>query len=85
MTPQQENELLRTLKKLERKIEAIEVLVKPYAPKRDQILDFKEAQEFLKFSRSKLRQLISKGEIPYSKKTGRLRFSKNALIQWMNQ
>lgn len=78
-------EVIRLLKSMKKEISELRELVTPLAPKKDEILDFKEAQAFLKFSRSKLRQLIKDNEIPYSKKENRIKFSKNALIQWINQ
>ena len=85
MTPQQEKELLRTITLLIRKIDKIEELITPLAPAKDEFLDFKEAQAFLKFSRSKLRQLISDGGIPYNKVENRIRFSRNSLVKWISQ
>lgn len=78
-------EVIRLLKSMKKEIAELRELVTPLSPKKDEILYFKEAQVFLKFSRSKLRQLIRDNEIPFSKKESRIRFSKNALVQWMNQ
>ena len=84
MTPQQESELLRTIKSMKAELKELKEMINPVAPKRDEILTFKQGAEFLKFSVSKLRKLVANGEIPYTKKESRIRFSRNALIQWMN-
>lgn len=85
MTPAQETNLMKQIAQLCKEVRELKNLVNPLAPKRDEYLDFKEAQAFLKFSRSKMFKLMSDGTIPFAKVENRLRFSRNALIQWMQQ
>lgn len=85
MTSAQELELMRTISQIRKELRELKNLVNPLVPKRDEYLDFKEAQAFLKFSRSKMFKLMSEGTIPFAKVENRLRFSRNALIQWMQQ
>lgn len=84
MTPQQESELLRTLRTMKAELKELKEMLNPIAPAKDELLTFKQGAELLKFSVSKLRKLVADGEIPYTKKENRIRFSRNALIQWMN-
>ena len=79
MTPVEEKEIIRTLRNL------IKELVAPISPGKDEIFNFRQTKEFLSFSERKLRRLIAAGTIPYTKKGSRLYFTRNSLIQWLNQ
>lgn len=85
MTPAQENELIRTVRMLRKEVSELRDLVSPIAPSKDEILTVKQAADFLKFSNRKIYRLVEKNRIPFSKKESRIKFSKNALLVWLNQ
>lgn len=51
----------------------------------DEILKFREACEFLRFSENTVRRMLVAGELPVYKVHGRLRFLKSELIDWLKQ
>ena len=85
MTPVEEKEIIRTLRNLKKDISEIKELVAPISPGKDEIFNFSQTKDFLSFSERKLRRLIAAGTIPYTKKGSRLYFTRNSLIQWLNQ
>jgi excisionase family DNA binding protein len=51
----------------------------------DKLMTIQETTEFLHVKKQTLYTYVSKGLIPYSKRAGRLYFSKNDLIQWIKE
>lgn len=49
-----------------------------------EILTAKEAAEFLRIGRNQLYDLAGRGELPYRRLGRSLRFSRSALIRWMD-
>ncbi len=84
-TLQQLKLLNANIKVIHKELHELKEKIDPLLPKGDRILNFNEAVEFLKISKRKLRQLVSDGEVPYSKKENRIRFSQNSLILWLNR
>lgn len=85
MTPAQVNELFRTIKALRKEIAELRDLVSPIAPAKDEILNVRQAADFIGCTERHVYRLVSNGMIPYAKKGSRLKFSKNSLVQWLNQ
>jgi excisionase family DNA binding protein len=54
-------------------------------PEIDQLLTIKQAGEFVKLTPPTIYGLVSRNEIPYSKKGKRLYFSKQQLFDWIQQ
>lgn len=50
----------------------------------DRFMGIAEASKFTTIPVGTIYQLVSKGEIPYTKKCGRLIFSERKLRQWIN-
>lgn len=85
MTPAQETNLMKQIAQLCKEVRELKNLVNPLVPPKDEYMDTKGAIKFTGFSRRKITNLIHDGLIPYTKVENRLRFSRNALIQWMQQ
>jgi predicted DNA-binding transcriptional regulator AlpA len=51
----------------------------------DEVLNKKEAAQFLKMSIANLSRLMKEKRIPYSKVNGRVLFLKNNLIKWLKK
>lgn len=49
----------------------------------DEVLNSKEAAEFLKINRNTLRKFVQEGIIPAQKLGRQWRFSKQALLKWL--
>ncbi|MEZ4804603.1 MAG: helix-turn-helix domain-containing protein [Bacteroidia bacterium] len=49
----------------------------------DQLICIKETAKYLKLSVPTIYRKVSRGEIPYCKKSNRLYFSKSELIDWI--
>lgn len=56
----------------------------PKTEEADQLLTIDEAAEFIKLSKPTVYSLVSRKEIPHSKKGKRLYFSKQELKDWIN-
>lgn len=78
-----EQELLNSIRSLKREIVEIKKLVTPLAPQNDEFLNVSQAIALTGFSERKIRQLVADGEIPYTKKANRIRFSKISLTKWL--
>ena len=50
-----------------------------------EIMSIKETAEFLRLSESKIYQLVSRNEITHFKQGSRVLFSRNDLLQWLQQ
>jgi len=75
------NELNLVLEKLVR----IEKLIKDININSKEVLNFKEACEFLGFSSSFLYKCTSQGKIPHFKPYKKIYFNRQDLIEWMQQ
>lgn len=74
------------LKNIVQKLEVIEALIHDQNLNSKEILDFREACNFLSLSRSTLYKLTSKGCISYYKPNGKLiYFNKKELINWITR
>ena len=85
MKPEQENEMLRTIRSLKQEIAEIKALIAPIAPNRDKRLDTREACEMLKCSRAKLYRLIGEGLISCQKDGGRIFFKEYNIVAYLNR
>ncbi|HEX8022235.1 helix-turn-helix domain-containing protein [Mucilaginibacter sp.] len=80
------NELPEVVRLLFEKVELIEHMVLSLQPKEEdanELLDIKEAAEFLKVSVASLYNKVSRKEIPVSKPGKRLYFNKTELKEWV--
>ncbi|MFA6083796.1 helix-turn-helix domain-containing protein [Mucilaginibacter sp.] len=85
MEPFNFNELPEVVRLLFEKVEQIELMVLNLQPKEDdehELLDIKEAAEFLKVSVASLYNKASRKEIPVSKPGKRLYFNRAELKEW---
>jgi excisionase family DNA binding protein len=48
----------------------------------DQVLTVKQAAELLNLRPATIYTKVNKGEVPYSRNAGKLRFSRNEIIRW---
>ena len=78
-------EILRTLRLLRREISELREMVTPISPKKDELLTAKGAAELLKYTTRKIYKMKAEGEIPYVVMGRSVRFSRNALLTWLNQ
>ena len=51
----------------------------------DEVMSYKELSVYLKLSQGTLRQKVMKGEIPFSKIGGSVRFSKKTIDGWFEE
>lgn len=72
------NELYRKITELEKKIADGTVGQKP----EDDLLSIEQAAELLHLKKPTIYSMVSNGDVPYSKRRGRLYFSKAKLIEW---
>lgn len=79
------NELPEVIRQLFEKVEEIERMVLKLQPleKENELLNIKEAAEFLKVSVASLYTKVSRKEIPVSKPGKRLYFNRNDLKEWV--
>lgn len=49
----------------------------------NEVMDTKEAAKFLKVSRTTLMKLVKEGVVPAQKMGGQWRFSRRALLSWL--
>lgn len=49
----------------------------------DEVMDLKEAMEFLKIGRTTLLKLAQEGKVPGQKVGNQWRFSRQALLEWL--
>jgi excisionase family DNA binding protein len=54
-----------------------------HEPEADELLTIEDAADLLKLAKSTVYGLVSRSEIPYSKKSKRLYFSKLELLEWV--
>lgn len=85
MTSAQELELMRTIAQIRKEVRELKNLINPLIPPKDEYMDTRGAMKLTGFSRRKIFNLIHEGNIPCTKVENRLRFSRNQLIQWMQQ
>lgn len=78
--PQAVSELFTKLDNIERLIES-----QNNQPEADQLLTIQQAGELIKLTPPTIYGLVSKNEIPFSKKGKRLYFSKVDLINWIKE
>ena len=79
MNASQETLLLKTVAQIQKELRELKNLVNPLVPPKDEILNMREAMQLTIYG------LTHDGAIPYTKVENRLRFSRNSLIQWMQQ
>lgn len=85
MKPEQENEILKTIRLLKNEIKELKELVTPIAPNKNKFLNTKEACAMIKCSRAKLYRLMNEGIIPYEQ-SGKIRLlSEYELIKYINR
>jgi excisionase family DNA binding protein len=70
------NELNNRLARIEKALSANE------SEDRDQVLTVKQAADLLDLRPATIYTKVNKGELPYSRNAGKLRFSRNKLIEW---
>jgi len=70
------NELNNRLARIEKALSANE------SEDRDQVLTVREAADLLDLRPATIYTKVNKGELPYSRNAGKLRFSRNELIKW---
>lgn len=85
MNASQETLLLKTVAQIQKELRELKNLVNPLVPPKDEYMNTQGAMKLTGFSRRKITNLIHDGAIPYTKVENRLRFSRNSLIQWMQQ
>lgn len=85
MNANQESILFKQLAQIQKELRELKNLVNPLVPPKDEILNMREAMQLTGFSKRKIYGLTHDGAIPYTKVENRLRFSRNSLIQWMQQ
>lgn len=86
MTAQQERQLFNTLYSLKKEVGELKDMLKPYTPKRDELLTFRQVMEELSVKKTKLYEMLANGELPFAIKVGRQwRFSRNGIIDYLNR
>ncbi len=87
MTEFTHNNLPEAVKELFTKLDNIERLLgsQKNQPETDQLLSIQQAGELIKLTPPTIYGLVSKNEIPFSKKGKRLYFSKVDLIDWIKE
>jgi excisionase family DNA binding protein len=74
--PQAFNDMSNRLARIEKALTASD------GEPEDQVLDVKGAAELLDLRCATIYTKVSKGQIPYSRNAGKLRFSRNELVKW---
>lgn len=86
MEPFNFNELPEVVRQLFEKVERIELILEKFEPKQEvenELLNIKEAAEFLKVSVAAIYTKVSRQEIPFSKPGKRLYFNRSELNEWV--
>lgn len=86
MEPFNFNELPEVVRRLFEKVERIELILEKFEPNQEmenELLNIKEAAEFLKVSVAAIYTKVSRQEIPFSKPGKRLYFNRTELKEWV--
>jgi excisionase family DNA binding protein len=74
--PEAFNDLQNRLARIEKALSSNE------SEGRDQVLTVREAADLLDLRPATIYTKVNKGELPYSRNAGKLRFSRNEIIRW---
>lgn len=84
MTLREEKLMFKTLNSLLRDVSELKEMLNPHIPKQDKFLSTEQAMGELGIKKTKFREMLANGELPFATKVGyRWKFSRNGIMAYL--